>query len=128
MDESSVELIPTPRSAWTFGKDDDRAHPVPGDGKMSVTVSVALPLARVKQCLSSLKSFSKERQRTLCLQTTHLRTCVLTSVVLPATMGVPVDVAKHIWSHITSHAPCFCCARTFALLHPIPEGEKEELH
>eukprot|EP00971_Amphidinium_carterae_P084587 1674383-Amphidinium_carterae.1 len=45
MDESFVELVPTPRSAWTFGKEDERPHLVPGDGKVSVTVSVALPLS-----------------------------------------------------------------------------------
>eukprot|EP00971_Amphidinium_carterae_P181074 3591935-Amphidinium_carterae.1 len=38
MDESSVALIPTPRS-WAFGKDYDRPYTVPGDGKMAVTVS-----------------------------------------------------------------------------------------
>eukprot|EP00971_Amphidinium_carterae_P198135 3932363-Amphidinium_carterae.1 len=41
MDESSVELVPTPWSAWTFGKENERPHPVPGDEKMTVAVSVA---------------------------------------------------------------------------------------
>eukprot|EP00971_Amphidinium_carterae_P129443 2563769-Amphidinium_carterae.1 len=56
---------------------DGRLHLVPGDGRTAVTVSVTF--LWVKQCPSSLKSFEKERQRVLFLQTTHLRTCVSTT-------------------------------------------------
>eukprot|EP00971_Amphidinium_carterae_P262703 5211342-Amphidinium_carterae.4 len=76
MDESSVELIPTQCSA--FGKD----HPVPGDGKMPVTVSVALTLGETMPVFSQ-NLFKREAAR-IFLQTTHLRTCVLTTALAVA--------------------------------------------
>eukprot|EP00971_Amphidinium_carterae_P093043 1841769-Amphidinium_carterae.1 len=66
MDESSVELIPTPCTAQ-HGR----------LGKMTTDLILFLEterwqsqclshFPRMKQCLSSLKSFSKERRRALC--------------------------------------------------------------
>eukprot|EP00971_Amphidinium_carterae_P115824 2294143-Amphidinium_carterae.1 len=107
--KSSVELIPTPRSAWTLGKDDDRAHPAPGDGKMSVTVSVALPLGETMPLFSQI-IFKGETARdvptddpleNMCLdhslsqwQTAELETLLLDHAPIHATQEFKTKVAE----------------------------------